>query len=280
MKVFMLWDMEGVAGLDRRQLAWYWGEDATKDDEREGVGLLMADVNSAARAALDAGVDELIVCDTHHGGNNIVLDRMLSDPRITYLQKPRGEQNGVMRWMPGLDETVDGFMVPGHHAKAGTEDAFLPHTQTLAWEDFRINGMSVGEMGIESCFAGHWGVPVAMMEGDAAACREARAQFPGIVTAEVKQATGRETSTGLSPEEARRITAAAVTEAIGKLRAGECRPFQPDLPMHVEVVLRTVAEADRLGAMSTGRRVNDRTLAAEVDRRCDVLKWLTGTGIP
>jgi D-amino peptidase len=280
MKIFMLWDMEGVSGLTRRKQAWYWDEDATEEDGREGIELLMADINSASEAALKAGVDELIVCDTHHGGGNIILDRMLADPRITYLPKSRGEQDGVFRWLPGLDETVDGFMVPGHHAKAGTEGAFLPHTQSLEWEDFRINGQSVGEMGIEACFAGHWGVPVAMMQGDEAACREAAEQFPGIVTAQVKRATGRETNVGPGVEEARRITAAAVTQAVEKLRAGGCRPYQPDLPMHVEAVFRTVEQADRLAARSTGRRLDDRTLAADLDRRCDVIKWLTGTGVP
>ena len=51
--------------------------------------------------------------------------------------------------MPGLDESVDGLLLMAHHAKAGAEGAFLPHTQTLDWEDFRINGQSVGEIGID-----------------------------------------------------------------------------------------------------------------------------------
>ena len=280
MKVFMLWDMEGISGLERRTQAWFWDKDATEEDGRQGAELLMADINSASAAALEAGVDELIVCDTHHGGGNIILDRMLQDPMITYLTTSRGEQNGVFRWMPGLDETVDGFMVPGHHAKAGTKDAFLPHTQSLAWEDFRINGQSVGEMGIEACFAGHWGVPVAMMQGDESACREAREQFPGIVTAQVKRATGRETCAGPGVQKARRLTAAAVTQAIEKLRAGECRPYAPSLPMQVEAVFYSVEEAEKYASRPGIQRVDSRTLRAELARRCDVEKWLTGTGIP
>jgi hypothetical protein len=32
---------------------------------------------------------------------------------------------------PDLDESVDGLLLMGHHAKAGTDGAFLPHTWSL-----------------------------------------------------------------------------------------------------------------------------------------------------
>jgi D-amino peptidase len=279
-KIFMLWDMEGVCGIYRREQVWFWEEGVSDQVREEGRDLLIADINSAARAALDAGVDELIICDTHHGGGNIVIDRMLQDPRITYLGKSRGEQDGVVRWLPGLDESVDGFMVPGHHAKAGTAGAFLPHTWTLEWADFRINGLSVGEMGIEACFAGHWEIPVALMEGDTTACREAGEQFPGIVTAEVKRPVSRDECTGPAPEEARDLMAGKVAEAIGRLRAGECRPFSPALPMAVAVRMRSVDKAEAAAARPGVRRLDDLTVEAVLDRRADVVKWINDTGIP
>jgi D-amino peptidase len=83
-------------------------------------------------------------------------------------------QDGQRRWMPGLDQTVDALMLPGHHAKSGTEGAFLPHTWTRDnWVDFRINGQSVGEIGIETCYAGHWNIPLIYVQGDKAACNAA-----------------------------------------------------------------------------------------------------------
>ena len=177
MKLFMLWDMEGVSGIHSREQVWFWEEGVRQEVAAEGRRLLMADINSAAAAALEAGVEELIICDTHGGGGNIVMDQMLADPRITYLGKSRGYQDGKLRWMPGLDETVDGFLVPGHHAMAGTPGAFLPHTWSLEWADFRLNGQSVGEMGIEACFAGHWDIPAIFAQSDTAACRRADVKF-------------------------------------------------------------------------------------------------------
>ncbi len=279
MKIFMHWDMEGVSGLFRREQVWFWEEGVSKDAAEQGRDLLIADVNSAAAAALEAGVDELIVCDTHHGGGNIILERMLSDPRITYLQKSRGYQDGKLRWMPGLDGTVDGFMVPGHHAMAGTPGAFLPHTWSLDWADFQINGQSVGEMGIEACFAGHWDIPVAMMQGEATACKEAKEQFPGIVTAEVKRAKSRDLCTGPDPAAARRLTAERVKEAVESLRAGRCQPFAPKLPMRVTCRMATIEGAEAIAKRPGVERLDEYTVGTAAERRCDVVKWIAATGL-
>ena len=279
MKLFMHWDMEGASGILRRGQTWYWEEDVAPEVKEEGLELLTAEGNSAAAAALEAGADEVIVCDTHTGGGNILLDKVLRDPRITWLGRSRGEENGRERWMPGLNEAVDGLMLPGHHAKAGAPNAFLPHTQNLEWEDFRINGMSVGEMGIETCFAGHWDIPVVLVQGDAACCREAEAQFPGVVTAEVKQAVDHDTCTGLCPESGQRLTAEKVKEAVDRLRTAPPEPFKPDLPMTITIRMASAEGARRAMERAGVRRVDERTVEGTVERQCDVLKWITGTGI-
>jgi D-amino peptidase len=280
MKVYMLWDMEGVSGLFTREQCWYWEPGARPHVAAEGRGLLMADVKSACAAALAAGADEVIVCDTHHGGGNLVVDQLPVDPRVTYHGRSVGSEDGRRRWMPGLDASVDCFLLPGHHAKEGTPGAFLPHT---AWSkqlaDFRINGRSVGEIGIESCFAGHWDVPFALVQGDAALCAEAREQFPGVVTAEVKRAIGRDQCLGPDPAAARRLTAQKIAEAIALTRAGKLSPFKPKLPMTVTVELRTIELAETLAQRPGVRLIPPLTVEAELDRQCDVVKWFKGAGL-
>ncbi len=110
-KIFMHWDMEGVSGLFIRQQAWYKDKGVPPEVAEEGIRLLIADVNSAVEAALKAGVDRLIVCDTHGGGGNFRPKEMFTDPRITYLFKSRGYEGKSLRWMPGMNETVDGLML-------------------------------------------------------------------------------------------------------------------------------------------------------------------------
>src|SRR5579859_3959029 len=84
LKIFVLWDMEGTSGIFTREQAWYWEQGVREQVALEARRLFTADVNSASAAALGAGVSDLIVCDTHHGGGNLVRDKLLKDPRINY----------------------------------------------------------------------------------------------------------------------------------------------------------------------------------------------------
>jgi len=280
LKIFMNCDMDGSSAIFTREQSWYWENGVREHIAAEARELFTADINAASTAALAAGVSELIVCDTHHGGGNFIREKLLSDPRITYLYRSVGMENGKRRWMPGLDQTVAGLMLPGHHAKASTEGAFLPHTWNFEWLDFTINGQSVGEIGIESCFAGHWDVPLIFVQGDEAACNEARQQLPGVVTTAVKRG-GRnpELCTGLDPASAHRETARGVAEAIEKLRAGKMRPYKPALPMTITLRMRTMGGAAKAAQRPGVLLVDDHTVEARVGRQADVVKWLLGTGL-
>lgn len=273
MKLYLHWDMEGVSGIFTREQVWFWEEGTRKNIREEGRQLLIADINSAVAAALDAGADSVIVCDTHTGGGNILLDRMLPDPRVVYHAKSRDAQG---RLMPGLDETVDGLLLMGHHAKAETQGEFLPHTWMLDWADFQINGTSVGETGIEACFAGHWNVPPIMVQGTEAVCREAEELFPGLVTASVKRGESHDRCAGLDPDSARLLTGHKVREAVEKARARRFAPYKPKLPITVTVRMKTTDAADKAAMKPAVHRVDEHTVEGTVDRQCDVVKWILG----
>jgi D-amino peptidase len=280
LKLFLLCDMDGSSGIFTREQAWYWENGVRPHIAAEARALFTADINAASAAALAAGATELIVCDTHHGGGNFIKEKLLSDSRITYLYRSVGMENGKRRWMPGLDHTVHGFLLPGHHAKALTKDAFLPHAWSLEWLDFTINGQSVGEIGIETCFAGHWDIPLIYVQGDEAACYEARQQFPGVVTTAVKRGgPNPEMCTGLDPESAHRATARGVAEAIEGLRAGKMRPYKPTLPMTITLRMRTMDAAAKAAQRPGVRRLDDHTVEARVGSQAEVVKWLLGTGL-
>jgi D-amino peptidase len=278
LKLFMNCDMDGSPGIFTREQAWYWEPGARPEVGREACELFTADINNASEAALSAGATDLIVCDTHHGGGNLIQEKLLRDPRITYLYRSVGIENGVRRWMPGLNETIAGLLLPGHHAKTGTEGAFLPHTWNFEWLDFTINGQSVGEIGIEACYAGHWNVPLIFVQGDEAACAESRRLFPHAITTAVKRGAT-DSCTGLSPEAAKRETARGIKQAVEALRAGKMPPYRPTLPMTITLRMRTMDAAAKAGQRPGVQRLDDHTLEARVGRQCDVVKWLLGTGL-
>src|SRR3954447_3790209 len=120
LKLFLHCDMDGSPGIFTREQAWYWETGARPEVGREARDLFTADINAASEAALAAGATELIVCDTHHGGGNFIQENLLRDTRITYLYRSVGMEDGKRRWMPGMNESVAGLILPGHHAKATT----------------------------------------------------------------------------------------------------------------------------------------------------------------
>ena len=274
MKLFMHWDMEGVSGLFTREHVWYWLEGVRPHIAEEGGQLLTDDVNSAVGAALVAGADELIVCDTHHGGGNLDVDRLLRDASVTYLPRSVAVEHGERRWMPGLDEKADGLMLMGQHTKAGTAGAFVPHTRTLAWDDVRINGQSVGEIGVATCYAGHWSIPLILVQGDEPACSEAQALMPGVVTAAVKRAVSHELCEGSDAASARKLTAQRVAEAIERARAGRFRPWKPSLPMTVAIRMKAPGAAEAAASRPGVQRVDEYTVQSVVARQRDVLAWI------
>lgn len=281
-KIYMIWDMEGTSGVFQRAQTWYKEKGVPKEVAEAGIKLMIDDVNSAVAAALKAGADRVIVCDVHGGGGNIRLDEMLADPRVTYHPRERGTVDGKRRWLPGLDATVTGVMLMGHHAKAGTEHAFLPHTCSTEWADFRINDQSVGEIGYEGCYAGHYGVPVILVHGDEALGREAAALFPSVVTACVKRAEDDPyVATGLDPDAAHRLVAEKIAEAVKKARTPERpSPYKPSVPLRVSLRMKTEAAADKIARRPGAQRKDPFTVECEVQRQGDVIKWLTGDGLP
>jgi len=278
MKLYMHWDMEGASGIFRRAQAWYYRPGATEQDRIDGQRLLEADMRAAVTAALDAGVDELIVCESHHGGGNYRPAEMPQDPRVTYFETGVAIEGGRRRWMPLLDETVDGLLLPGHHAMTNAPGAFLPHSRSLDWLDFRINDESVGEIGFKACYAAHWGVPLILVQGDEAACREAGARFPGVVTAPVKRAISFDACVGPEPEAAHRLTAARIHEAVERVRRRAIPVLRPALPMTVAIRMAQRAEAAAAARRPGVTLLDEHTVAAQVDRHCDVMRWIVGLG--
>ncbi len=239
--------MEGTSGI--------WRPEQVRRDAPEyqqGRELLMADVNAAVAGAFEGGAGQVVVCDTHGGGPSFRLEQM--DPRAEYETPAAGSP------LPSLDESFAGLILTGHHAMAGTLGGFLDHTMDSSrWFCFRIAGRPVGEIGMETAYAGHFGVPLLAVTGDEAACREGEALCPGIVTAAVKRGLGRNCAHCLAPEAARALIRERVAQAVRAV--GERRPWRLQPPIELELTLYRSDYADEIAANRPEvTRVDARTL--------------------
>ncbi|MCD6350889.1 MAG: M55 family metallopeptidase, partial [Armatimonadetes bacterium] len=209
MKVYLMTDLEGVAGVYQ----WENRDDTSLENHERRVRQrrwLAEEVSAAVDGLYKGGATEVIVNDGHGAGYTIDLDHM--DPRAWVI-------NGQNRpfWLPYLDETCDATGLVGGHAKAGTEGACLYHTMSTAIRNWTFNGISLGEAGLQAAIAGHFGVPFVLVTGDAFLCKEMEELIPGVVTVPVKVGLSRTAALQCTPAEARELIREGAQEAMKRI---------------------------------------------------------------
>ena len=170
MKVYIMYEVAGAMG-----------HVAVKTQESEDTRrAVTAEVNAAIAGAADAGATEFLV-NTGSPWNQIRPEDL--DARAELISgwwKPD-------QTMQGLDETFDAAFVLSMHAKARTPNALATHTWSFTIYDFRVNGVSIGELGMAVYFAAACGVPTVLVSGDTATCREARDLLGSVETVPTKE---------------------------------------------------------------------------------------------
>jgi D-amino peptidase len=223
LKVFISVDMEGISGVvDSDQTS------AKGQDYERFRKLMTAEANAAIDGARDAGATHILVNDSHGSHRNLLIEELHAPAElISNNIKPMG-------MMAGLDNSFAAAIFIGYHAKASSAEGVLAHTgngSTIA--DLRINGRSVGEIGMNIHAAGTLGVPVVLVSGDQAAIAEARELVPDIEGVQVKEAIGIAAARSLRPEEAARLIREGTARAIR--RRGEIKPAPAGLPVCFEL---------------------------------------------
>jgi D-amino peptidase len=250
-RVHVISDMEGVAGI----VKWQQVSGGEKLYE-EGRVLYTEEINAAVRGAKAAGATEIVVMDDHGAGgeysfNSLVPD--LLDPACEYVV-----QQEWTEYTAFLESGCDAVLLVGMHAMAGTADGVLSHTVSgQAWQSLRFNGTLVGETGINAALCGRWGVPVVLVTGDRAVCREAKELLgDGLTTVEVKEGLGRFSARMKTPQEARELIEAGARQALSDLSA--VPPYDPGRPCEIAIEFTTPDRlqeyANRKGVEVTGGR--------------------------
>jgi len=260
MRIYIMTDMEGISGIRTEQQC-----QTDHPSYQLGRKLLMGDVNAAIAGAIEGGATDVLVSDGHGGGPHFILEEM--DPRARY-ERPDGGGN----YMPGISEKFSGCFLIGAHAMAGTENGFLDHTQSsLHWFNYYINGSKTGEIGQVGAIAGHYGVPMLLITGDRAACREAEAFFPGVKTVVVKEAIGRQQARCLHPAKARELIQAAAKGAMSLVEKVE--PYRIQLPGTVRLEVCRSDTADACARKAGTRRLDARTLERDIQSALEIVSF-------
>ena len=273
MKICIVTDMEGLAGVDR------WDQCYATDDHdpayRHGLAQLAADTNATVAGCFDAGATEVIVWDGHGRNRQAAFTRVALDPRATLRRLVVGTPTALA----GLDATVNGVLMVGQHAMAGTLNGFLDHTQCPKEIcRYLINGKEHGEMSQFALMAGAFGVPLLHVSGDEALCAEARQLFPWVATTATKRGTGWATCELYPPDRVRATIRRDVAAAI-RNRARAQVWTQP-VPTEIGVEYAWSEPADRLAAVPGVRRPQARTVAWKISDARFIYNWPSATWSP
>jgi D-amino peptidase len=225
LKIYVNTDLEGISGVFK------FAQTREKDTPLniQACEYFMGDIAAVVRGLRDGGATEIVVLDGH--GSQAVIPPLM-EPGAKYITgRPRpGAGN-----LSVLDSSFAGMVMVGFHAMMGTPDGVLNHTQSSKTENrYWYNAVESGELAQNAIIAGYYGVPVIMVTGDEATCREARKFFGNnIVTVAVKKGLSREAAILYPFEETRRALYEGAKKAMSVISS--CKPYKIDTPIKVKM---------------------------------------------
>jgi D-amino peptidase len=242
--------MEGVAGVVH--------EDQTNPVDPRCAAeygrfrrLMTQEANAAIEGALAAGAKRIWVNDSHWNMRNLLAEELHEAAELLSGDpKPRS-------MVEGIDAGFDAALFIGYHARSKTRNAVLDHTYTDRVAEARVNGQALGELGLNAALAGTWGVPVALVSGDAALAAETRELLGDqVVTVVVKEAVSRHAARSVAPAVAQRMIREAATKALAR----PPQPFVIPSPYSLEVDFSLTVHADMAELVPGATRKSARTV--------------------
>src|SRR5262245_2780363 len=245
-KIFVVTDMEGVSGIFDTELQCLPYKSPRWEESRK---LLTGEINAAVDGLFEGGATDVVVLDGHSSGQNLSVSDI--HPRVRLLT------GGAVSSTLELDSSYSALIFVGQHALAGAEKGILGHSyDSQNIQNIWVNDRPTGEIGAIVMLAGAFGIPVVMLSGDTAACKELHQLVPQAECAEVKSGVSRTAgfmlphgaSCALIREKARR----------GLERVAECKPYRVVGPVEVKVELTTKGNR-RFRPREGVEQLNDRT---------------------
>ena len=184
LKIYVNTDLEGISGV----FNFTQTREKGSPENLLACEYFMDDLAAVIHGLRDGGADEVVVLDGH--GNQAVVPHLM-EPGATYITgRPRPGAGNLSL----LDSSFAAMVMVGFHAMMGTPDGVLNHTQSSKTENrYWYNGVECGELVQNAVIAGYYEVPVIMVTGDVATCREATHFFgENCVTVVTKRGLSRE----------------------------------------------------------------------------------------
>ncbi len=247
-KVFISVDMEGIGGVVTAEQLSPAGFEYARFRE-----YMTAEAMAAIDGARAGGATQFVVADSHGNEQNLLIDRFPADVTII-----RGSPR-PLGMMEGIDSSFAAAFFIGYHAATTNGRGVRAHTISSAtFAAVRINGKSSAESGLNAAIAGYFGVPVALISGDADAVAELRDLAPAAEGAVVKRAISFHAAATMPPEASQAIIRLAARTAITRLN--EMKPYTVRAPVQLDLTYKNYTPAEMMAYMPGVERVDAHTI--------------------
>ncbi len=271
MKIYVSADMEGATGVVSAL--------QTRSDHAAeyafGCRMQLHDVLAVVEGAIEGGAREIVVNDSHARMINLDVTTFPENVRLlSGTPKALGMVEGV--------EGFDGAFFVAYHAMSGTPFAVLDHTVSGATIfDVRLNGEPAGETAINGAVCASCGVPVALVTGDAAVCREASALLgDGLVTCCVKEARGNASADCLPPSRTRNLLREAAREATLRVASKKAPLQKISTPYVLGLTFKYSRQCDVVSYVPGVERIDGRTVRMRGSDMVEMRRWINvATGL-
>ena len=269
MKIYIIIDMEGITGVvspDKQAKPGSPGYEEARE-------FLMSDLNAAVQGALEGGASEILIYDMHYYGLNVILDRL--HPRAKIIM---GNPHIVPPEM-GLSKTFKGMLMIGFHAMAETEGALLSHTYSHDMKALYLNGVLMGEIGMEASIAGTYEIPLVMLSGDSKGIEEGKKIVEDFEEATVKYAIDDEGAVCFSPSVTREIIKEKAASSVKRIN--EFKPYSPpksndpEFTYHIKLEFYQASSAGKALTIPGVSKIDERTIELKGDNLSLLWKGFT-----
>jgi D-amino peptidase len=258
-KIFISVDMEGIGGIGTSAMTSTGGK-----DYETGRKLMTNEVNAVVSAIFENGPATIVVNDSHGDMQNLLHTEL--DPRVEYIQsniKPLG-------MVQGLDASFDGVIFIGYHAMAGAQNGFLAHTGSGNVKGLWLNGVEVGEGGLNTYFASALGVPVILACGDKTFSEEIKKLIP-TRTVVTKEAIGTSAAKLLHPDVVKKELQAQTKAALKELK--RTKPLTTET-IEFKIKVDTPTRADVAMSIPGMKRIDGYTVSYQAKNMEEAYKLI------
>jgi D-amino peptidase len=241
MKFYLSVDMEGISGLTQGS---YMNPGNSEYYRYRKIATL--EVNHIVESLVEMGAEKIIVNDGHSSMKNLLIEELHSECElITGYPRPNLQ-------LTGLDESFDGLLLIGYHARSNSTGIFAHTFTKSAINDLYLNEQLCSEADFNAMIANYYNVPVIFISGDDILYDQVKSWFPSKYYLITKTAYGNRAALCKPPKKNKILLKEKIQQTITDLNENSTFP-QRVLKAPYTLKIRTNSTDQTLvGAMIPG----------------------------